>query len=599
MQNLFSFNNIFEHSNARYLSSEQLAHEFVWTPIFEQLITNKNHVILGSRGSGKTALAKMLSHECLSQLNHDKAKEIIESKSFIATYLPLKVEWVSSISDIDDEHNLFKWCLNISSCARFIDTIKSCIHCYVKTDIERVITEKNIAQKISSLWLNEQYYTLSQVTNALEEIEFRKNIIFNKTKLGIELTKDEKLTGINFSTDLFKPLAMGYKALQQALMFGDGVTFCLCIDEAEFLTESHHKIINTHMRSFSDMVFKMTTMPYRHYTLQTLTGADLNIGHDFEYINIDKQGAYTSTSTTKQFFENFAERLFRKRLEASELQDNKITLRDLLGESVLIDAPHEVLSEHDFINALNEHCDTRTIERANKLKKSSPIKYSDEIERKLKGTLILKNSFKNFKGNASPSVYSGYSLVVRCADGNPRRLLRLFNYLFTKKISSNENSLVPISSNEQGKKIREFSYSELENLNIEVKGKEAFEFFTIIGLFLKDKLHEDKIGTDTYNAFKYNVNDNTLWSYVETAVDLGLIYPQSIGNESENKMPNRVGTFALAFCLSPHFFLMPRKGNAVLLSNIMQHRKYSIFKRSKQKHGANQLNLNLELGCDE
>ncbi|WP_458256300.1 ORC-CDC6 family AAA ATPase, partial [Aeromonas hydrophila] len=47
MHNLYSFNNIFEHSNARYLSSEQLAHEFVWTSVFESLITNKNHVILG------------------------------------------------------------------------------------------------------------------------------------------------------------------------------------------------------------------------------------------------------------------------------------------------------------------------------------------------------------------------------------------------------------------------------------------------------------------------------------------------------------------------------------------------------------------------
>ncbi|EOX3343739.1 hypothetical protein ACPFTS_003344, partial [Vibrio cholerae] len=156
MQNLYSFNNIFEHSNARYLSSDQLAHEFVWTPIFEQLITNKNHVILGSRGSGKTALVKMLSHECLSQLEHPKAKDIIDSKSFIATYLPLKVEWVSSISNIDDEHELFKWSMNISSCARFIDTIKSCINSYIQGDVNRVIVENKISKKLSQLWLNEK-----------------------------------------------------------------------------------------------------------------------------------------------------------------------------------------------------------------------------------------------------------------------------------------------------------------------------------------------------------------------------------------------------------------------------------------------------------
>ncbi|ELV3466517.1 hypothetical protein SGI67_002375, partial [Enterobacter asburiae] len=124
MHNLFGFNNIFEHSNARYFTSDQLAEEFVWTPAFESLISNKNHIILGSRGSGKTALIKMLSHECLTKLKDEKAREIIEQRSFIATYIPLKVEWVNSIGDIDDNNLLFKWSLNLSSCARFLDTIR-------------------------------------------------------------------------------------------------------------------------------------------------------------------------------------------------------------------------------------------------------------------------------------------------------------------------------------------------------------------------------------------------------------------------------------------------------------------------------------------
>ncbi len=599
MQNLYSFNNIFEHSNARYLSSDQLAYEFVWTPIFEQLITNKNHVILGSRGSGKTALVKMLSHECLSQLDHESARKIIKSKSFIATYLPLKVEWVKSISDIDSNNNLFIWSMNISSCARFIDTVKSCINCYIDDDIERVIVENKISKKLSSLWLNTSLDSLSQISSALEEIEFRKNIIFTKSKLGIQLTKEEELIGINFSTDLFTPLTIGSKILQKELAFPDGVTFCLCIDEAEFLTKEHHKIINTHMRSFGEIVFKMTTMPYRHYTLQTLTGADLNIGHDFEYINIDKQGPYTSTRATKDNFEHFAKSLFKKRLETSEIKNKDLSLESLLGESVLIDTPRDYLSEEQFITAMNEYCDYRTITRANSLRANNPEKYSDEIERKLKGTLILKESFKNFKGNAAPSIYSGYSMVLRCSDGNPRRLLRLFNYLFTNKFTDTENILAPISQKEQGKRMREFSYSELENLNIEVGGKETFEFFTKIGLFLKEKLHDDKISTNTYNSFNYNVDNDIYWSHVETAVDLGLIYPVSTGNENENKMPNRVGTFGLAFCLAPHFYLMPRKGLAIPLKNIIEFRRYSNYRRHQLNANNNQLDLGLDFYDDQ
>ncbi|WP_217450947.1 hypothetical protein, partial [Yersinia artesiana] len=152
MHNLFGFNNIFEHSNARYFTSNQLAEEFVWTPAFESLISNKNHIILGSRGSGKTALIKMLSHECLTKLNDEKARKIIEQRSFIATYIPLKVEWVNSIGDIDDNNQLFKWSLNLSSCARFLDTIRSCLHSYIEDEIDRIIREKSICNKISELW---------------------------------------------------------------------------------------------------------------------------------------------------------------------------------------------------------------------------------------------------------------------------------------------------------------------------------------------------------------------------------------------------------------------------------------------------------------
>ncbi len=593
VHNLYSFNNIFEHSNARYLSSEQLAHEFVWTSVFESLITNKNHVILGSRGSGKTALVKMLSHECLSQLNHPKAFDIIQNKSFIATYLPLKVEWVISISDIDDDNQLFLWSLNLSSCARFIDTIKSCLHSYIKDPIQRAIKENKISTKLSSCWLNKELDSLGQISDELESIEFRKNVIFNKTKLGLNITDDEKQIGITFNSDLFKPMIMGIKIIRKELDIPDGSTFCLCIDEAEFLNREHHKIINSHMRSFGEMVFKITTMPYRHYTLETLTDSELNIGHDFEYLHIDKQG---QKSDSHQYFEDFAERLFTKRLASSQLELDKrnVSLSYLLGESELIDTPHDSLPDSRFMEALVEYCDEKTVSRALQLRQENMSLFTTSIARKLKGTLLLKESYKNFKGNASPSIYSGYSLVVRCSDGNPRRLLRLLNHLFANRLSEDNGELLPIPPKEQGKRIREFSYSELEGLNIELRGKAAFELFTNIGRFLKEKLHSDKIGTDTFNSFNYDINDDEIWSHIETAVDLGLIYPDFRGIDNDNKMPNRKGKFSLAFCLSPYFYLMPRKGKSISLLNIIKYKRYAAFKRGSTSSEYGQIGFNFE-----
>lgn len=598
MHNLFGFNNIFEHSNARYFTSNQLAEEFVWTPAFESLISNKNHIILGSRGSGKTALIKMLSHECLTKLNDEKARKIIDQRSFIATYIPLKVEWVNSIGDIDDNNQLFKWSLNLSSCARFLDTIRSCLHSYIEDDIDRIIKEKSICNKISELWLSKKLNTITDIYDELEITEYKKNIIFNKMKLGLKLSDSDLMVGLNFNTDLFKPLIMALSTVRKEIGLSKSSTFCVCIDEAEFLTKDHHRILNTHMRSYNEIVFKITTMPYRHYTLETDTGTPLNIGHDFDYLNIDKQGLHgSSKNNSHDFFENFADKLFRKRIINSSIINKDITLEFLLGNSILVDSPKDALPDDKLMEKVREYCDTSTINRAERLLEQDYSLFESSVSRKLRGTLILKDSFQRYKGNASPSIFSGYSLIVRCSDGNPRRLLRLFNYLFSKNIESC-TELKPLSDKEQGAKLKEFSYSELDGLNLEVDGKKAFDLFTTIGRFLKDKLHTDKINTDTYNSFSFDVEDDSVWKYIEKAVDLGLIYPDFRGLDNDNKMPNRKGRFSLAFCLSPHFYLMPRKGSSIKLSVIMNNYSYSRFKAINKNSDDGQYSLDWE-GNDE
>ncbi|WP_417655492.1 hypothetical protein [Pseudoalteromonas atlantica] len=600
MDSLIEFNSIFEHSNARYYTSYQLANEFVWTHSFERLISNKNHIVLGSRGSGKTALIKMLSHEYLSKLENEKAKEIIENNTFIATYIPLKVEWVNSIKSFSsDDSSLFKWCLNLSSCSRFIDTVRSIINCNVKNKIDRIIQEEKISRAISDVWLSESLDNLSQISQELEKIEYKKNIYFNKIKLGITPSEAELEIGINFTADLFKPIHMAINIVKNTLNIGELSTWCVCIDEAEFLSLEHHKILNTYMRSYSDIVFKITTMPYRHYTLETTVGTPINIGHDFEYIYVDKLGLNNRTQQENQpRFEEFAEKLFQSRIKGTKLERSGLTLKSILGKSELLDTSTGTDLGSTFIKSMEKHCDSKTIARANTLISTNENLYQDSIVRKLRGMLLLKEAYDSYKGNAAPAIYSGSSLIIRCSDGNPRRLLRLFNYLFSDKLQG-DTVVDSISDKEQGKRLKEFSYSELNGLNLEIDGKESFELFMRIGRFLKDKLHTDKVGTSSYNSFSYDVHDKN-WKHIEKAVDLGLIYPDFRGIDDHDKMPNRNGKFSLAFCLAPYFFLMPRKGDSVNLSIIEKYGSYSKYLKLTKidLNAINQYSLNFG-GKDE
>ena len=79
--------NLFEIQNARNLTREEVVRTFVPPKSFWRLLSPKNHILLGSRGSGKTAIAKMLSHDHLSKWKEPRAQRAIETKSFIGMYL--------------------------------------------------------------------------------------------------------------------------------------------------------------------------------------------------------------------------------------------------------------------------------------------------------------------------------------------------------------------------------------------------------------------------------------------------------------------------------------------------------------------------------
>jgi len=71
--------------------ARKIATTFLPTKSFWRLLSAKNHVILGARGSGKTAIARMLALPQLSRFKDSRAKRIVRSKAFIGVYVPRKL----------------------------------------------------------------------------------------------------------------------------------------------------------------------------------------------------------------------------------------------------------------------------------------------------------------------------------------------------------------------------------------------------------------------------------------------------------------------------------------------------------------------------
>src|SRR5215213_6270899 len=127
---------LFEIENARNLTRDELVATFIPTQSFWRLLSAKNHIVLGSRGSGKTALAKMISHDHLTRLQDQRAQNAIGAQPLVGIYVPTKLEWVGGLRNKPwqnerEKEEFFQWRLNLSTCLAFLVTLRNCLDTYI------------------------------------------------------------------------------------------------------------------------------------------------------------------------------------------------------------------------------------------------------------------------------------------------------------------------------------------------------------------------------------------------------------------------------------------------------------------------------------
>lgn len=565
--------NLFEIENARNLSSGEVVKTFVPTKSFWRLLSAKNHIVLGARGSGKTELVRMLSHDHLVQFDDKRAKEIIRNKEFIGIYVPTRLEWVGGLSnklwkDDAEAEAFFQWRLNISTCAAFLVTLRSCLDIYIANDGDRARAEINICELLSEAWENEgkKCETLKELHEYLEDTEHTKQAKITRARTKGDLNPRDLQTGSYFENDLFFPLRRAITLASRILEFPAYTTWMLCLDETEFLEVQHHKILNSHLRATpGNLIFKITTMPYYHHTLQTNTKACVSVGHDFEYIYIDRDPLELSPGEDGTY--SFAEALFNKRASESDGDYIWSDFETLLGPSVLLDPKiSEWTADSTMMSLIKKYANPKTIERAARLAGSSEFK--DQIARKMHGALLLRSAVEEVQGRQELDVYSGVKMATSCSDANPRRLIRIFNLFISEAV---KNKSTKLKQNRQNFLLTGFSTSTLARVQSEpVNGPDLFKFLTDIGEYMRKDLHGGTIGTDQISSIEIDksVTDKE-WEVIKNAVGLGLLYP-NINANSGDQMPERTGIFRLAYILAPHFKILPRKGKSISIRRVIQ-----------------------------
>lgn len=561
--------------NARHVPKAYLVRHFVPTDPFWSLIRATNQIILGSRGSGKTSYARMLSHSHLSQLHDDRARLVIKNKSFVGVYVPTKVEWVGGFYNMKRKHQneaYFRWRLNVSICSAFLETARSCLDCYIEQP-DRLEVETLVCRELSKIWLGADYkiFTLRELEAALERLDLEQSAAFLAS--GYKKATLFERSPV-FATPLLRPLVSGIKLTGSLLGLNDDTVWAVCFDEAESLWIDQQRVINTLMRAHSGakVAIKIATTPYGHLTLETTGAAPLNQGHDFEYVYIDIGPA--AQSPANQDARRVQRRILQRLFEESSDYKN-VSFKELLGPSPLIDSEEGEDDDKEFLDRLTPFASSDLLVRARRLR-NDPKHFSNEIVRKLRGTVFLREAVAGARGNTNLEVYCGANLVLRCSDANPRKLIQIVNRMLTEgSWSANKvdgiwhtNQIRPA---QQTRIMKALSQTELLRPRSEPGiGEDLYGLVNLIGRSLEYSLHKEPLTSDQYLSIEIGPDVRAHeWLAVTKLVDLGILYP-NIRLRDPNPVPVREGTFRFSFFLCPHFNLLPRRGRPRSLREILR-----------------------------
>lgn len=575
----------FATDNAKQMALEDTVRYFIPPNEFSSLFAPKNHILLGSRGSGKTTWVRMLAHDHVSlaakeqTTRTDYARDALE-RNLIGIYVPASAAFTGALRNkpwqTEEESELyFVWRLNLQSCSALTHIIDSCIDQYIAPGKIRAQVQTDICRALSATWTDgrESYTTLDGLRLALSNLEAASQASLRRTRTSatpIQASTD------HFNSDLFFPLRHAVRIMRVHLQIPASAVWMLCLDEVEYLTESHHRILNTELRSATgDLVFKIATMPFAHHTLATNLADPVREGHDFEYVYVDREPIDSRGNQGEGDFLRFARRVFAQRMKSRTDGLAKITLSALLGPSPLLDdkrwdTPNEVEA---FMSLLRKHANASTVARAERLR-TSP-KFGSEIVRKLHGALLLREAVTSIHGNARIRIYSGESLVVRCCDGNARRLMRVINSLVQRlEFSPDGRPILPINPSTQNDVLETLARETLTRTQSEPPhGELTANYLDSIGRFMRWVFLSStrRLGTDQTSSVTIVEQDGPDAQYfIKQAIQLSLMIP---AKSVPVKTPDYtcVGDFHLSFLFAPLYHLLPRRNRSVRLSRVLAH----------------------------
>jgi hypothetical protein len=557
----YSGANPFRESQARTYGDSKIVSEFCPTSFYWSLFNEQHEILLGTRGSGKTVLMKMLTYSLLKRFHDDQAQKHIQEKNFIGFYVPLHLEFLDALqnSEASDSQKIsyFQFAVNCAAAMALLDQLPELLLDCFETSQERFLAESTIVDHLKAIWFPESKPEI----NSIKDIQWNINIIYNTYEFPPP-QKKENVQG--FSRSLLSPITGVLRKLTEDLRLDFNKTnWIICIDEAEFLQEPFIKCINTFLRSEKrPLVVKIATLPFKHSTRETIhSGIFIEPnGSDFNYRKIDLE--WDSVD-----FKRLTDHLCRIRLHKCGLTETNLTLESFLGAEGNDDAIDYYRLEMGGKEANRDKILEGLLDALSNKRRDHYANIQDDrskVQRPLEHRftpvyIVRKMKIKEHDGNRTVGWFAGAPMVRRITDGNPRRFIQIMNDMVEKARGSD------LTPKNQHRVLRDFAsrnFTACEGLP--KYGLTARNIISKIGDLLSERVHGIPMKDGGCNFYlDRNLLENTL---IRHAIELAIAYSYLItDNESLFDNIKENSNLRLAYICAVYFWLPMRKGDSPII----------------------------------
>lgn len=428
--------------NARWLTPEQVARQFVPVPQFTKLVHAQHSLLMGPRGCGKTTLLKMLTRRALGVWEterHADRTQTLSKPHFEAVYIPSDIRWSYEIAGIAEHGSLSAELAEESQRAlvagsmvvAICETFQHLVH-----DDKEV--EHRVAERlIDHLRLIGVLPLLDDVAVSMERLGARIRGVLNRHDPPLVEDLLRSLPDVLFAHAVDLPMQCCRLFEQAADWRPESGKWALCFDELEIAPRWMQREMLESQRSIDqDFLLKLTYSPLLPAQVRSIPEA----GQDFQKIRL----WHSHVEDSRDFCEDLAN-TFLSRRAAVALTADEFLHFSVLGADDAIDDPDDRSYERgsifyeqmqalaEFDSSFRDSLTVRSIDPKDPYSESGTAR--DTFFRKVKPVVVLRNTFLKPEGRRSRKIitaYAGKQAVFAMSEGNPRWLLGILSDLFDR-----------------------------------------------------------------------------------------------------------------------------------------------------------------------